>query len=38
MKKKTVLDILDMMEKGEKITMLTAYDYVMASILDEVLP
>jgi len=35
MKKKTVLDILDMMEKGEKITMLTAYDYVMASILDE---
>ncbi|UCG00885.1 MAG: 3-methyl-2-oxobutanoate hydroxymethyltransferase [Candidatus Heimdallarchaeota archaeon] len=35
MKKKTVLDILNMMEKGEKITMLTAYDYVMASILDE---
>jgi 3-methyl-2-oxobutanoate hydroxymethyltransferase len=35
MKKKTVLDILSMMEKGEKITMLTAYDYVMASILDE---
>ncbi|MFX0122838.1 MAG: 3-methyl-2-oxobutanoate hydroxymethyltransferase [Candidatus Hodarchaeota archaeon] len=35
MKKKTVLDILDMREKGEKITMLTAYDYVMASILDE---
>ena len=35
MKKKTVLDILDMMEKGKKITMLTAYDFVMASILDE---
>lgn len=35
MKKKTVLDILDLMEKGEKITMLTAYDYVMATILDE---
>ncbi|MHA2290027.1 MAG: 3-methyl-2-oxobutanoate hydroxymethyltransferase [Promethearchaeota archaeon] len=35
MKKKTVLDILEMNESGNKITMLTAYDYVMASILDE---
>ena len=35
MRKKTVLDILDMKNKGEKITMLTAYDFVMASILDE---
>ena len=35
MKKKTILDIIGMMEQGEKITMLTAYDYVMSSILDE---
>ncbi|MFX0173374.1 MAG: 3-methyl-2-oxobutanoate hydroxymethyltransferase [Candidatus Hodarchaeota archaeon] len=35
MRKKTILDIMDMKKKGEKITMLTAYDYVMASILDE---
>ena len=35
MKKKTVLDIMEMYESGKKITMLTAYDYVMASILDE---
>ncbi len=35
MKKKTVLDIMEMNESGNKITMLTAYDYVMASILDE---
>lgn len=35
MKKKTVLDILEMKKKGEKITMLTAYDYVLASIMDE---
>jgi 3-methyl-2-oxobutanoate hydroxymethyltransferase len=35
MKKKTVLDILEMKRKGEKITMLTAYDYVLASIMDE---
>jgi 3-methyl-2-oxobutanoate hydroxymethyltransferase len=35
MKKKSVLDILDMKKKGEKITMLTAYDFVLASIMDE---
>ncbi len=35
MKKKTVLDILEMKKNGEKITMLTAYDYVLGSILDE---
>ncbi|MFX0016079.1 MAG: 3-methyl-2-oxobutanoate hydroxymethyltransferase [Promethearchaeota archaeon] len=35
MRKKTVLDVIEMMNKGEKITMLTAYDFVMASILDE---
>ncbi len=35
MKKKTILDILDMKNTGDKITMLTAYDFVMASILDE---
>jgi len=34
-KKKTVLDILDMYERNEKITMLTAYDATMAAILDE---
>ncbi|MFX1285539.1 MAG: 3-methyl-2-oxobutanoate hydroxymethyltransferase [Promethearchaeota archaeon] len=35
MKKKTILDILEMKKTGEKITMLTAYDFVMASIMDE---
>ena len=35
MAKKTAIDILNMKQKGEIITMLTAYDYVMASILDE---
>ncbi|PWI48849.1 3-methyl-2-oxobutanoate hydroxymethyltransferase [Candidatus Heimdallarchaeota archaeon B3_Heim] len=35
MKKKTVLDIMEMYDSGKKITMLTAYDYVMASILNE---
>ncbi|UCG90760.1 MAG: 3-methyl-2-oxobutanoate hydroxymethyltransferase [Candidatus Heimdallarchaeota archaeon] len=35
MKKKTILDILDMKKTGDKITMLTAYDFVMASIMDE---
>ncbi|MHA1215200.1 MAG: 3-methyl-2-oxobutanoate hydroxymethyltransferase [Candidatus Hodarchaeales archaeon] len=35
MKKKTALDIIEMKKKGQKITMLTAYDFVMASILDE---
>jgi 3-methyl-2-oxobutanoate hydroxymethyltransferase len=32
-KRKTVADILDMKKAGEKITMLTAYDAAMASIL-----
>jgi 3-methyl-2-oxobutanoate hydroxymethyltransferase len=35
MRKKTVLDILEMKNRKEKITMLTAYDYVLASIMDE---
>ncbi len=35
MRKKTVLDILGMKKTGDKITMLTAYDYVLASIMDE---
>ena len=33
--RKTILDIKKMKALGEKITMLTAYDYGMASILDE---
>ena len=33
--RKTILDIRKMKTLGEKITMLTAYDYGMASILDE---
>ena len=33
--RKTILDIKKMKSQGEKITMLTAYDYGMASILDE---
>jgi 3-methyl-2-oxobutanoate hydroxymethyltransferase len=33
--RKTILDIKKMKTMGEKITMLTAYDYGMASILDE---
>ncbi|MFW9855678.1 MAG: 3-methyl-2-oxobutanoate hydroxymethyltransferase [Candidatus Thorarchaeota archaeon] len=35
MAKKTVLDILGMLNEGQKITMLTAYDFVISSILDE---
>ena len=35
-KKKTVLDIVEMYERGERITMLTAYDATLATILDEV--
>ena len=35
MAKKTAIDIVNMKQKGEIITMLTAYDFVMASILDE---
>ncbi|MHA2248100.1 MAG: 3-methyl-2-oxobutanoate hydroxymethyltransferase, partial [Candidatus Hodarchaeales archaeon] len=35
MRKKTVLDILNMKKTGNRITMLTAYDFVMASIMDE---
>lgn len=35
MKKITVLDIGKMKEEGEKIPVLTAYDYSMAKILDE---
>jgi 3-methyl-2-oxobutanoate hydroxymethyltransferase len=35
MTKKTVLNILEMLNAGEKITMLTAYDFVLSSILDE---
>ena len=35
MKKKTILDIIEMKQKGILITMLTAYDYVLGSILDE---
>ena len=33
--RKTILDIKKMKTQGEKISMLTAYDYTMASILDE---
>jgi 3-methyl-2-oxobutanoate hydroxymethyltransferase len=33
--RETILDIKKMKMQGEKITMLTAYDYTMASILDE---
>jgi 3-methyl-2-oxobutanoate hydroxymethyltransferase len=33
--RKTILDIKKMKMQGEKITMLTAYDYGIASILDE---
>ena len=33
--RKTILDIKKMKIEGEKITVLTAYDYGMASILDE---
>ena len=33
--RKTILDIKKMKTQGEKITMLTAYDYGMAAILDE---
>ena len=33
--RKTILDIKKMKMQGEKITMLTAYDYGMSSILDE---
>ena len=35
MTKRTAIDIMKMKQKGEIITMLTAYDFVMASILDE---
>lgn len=35
MKKKNVIDIMEMKKNNIKITMLTAYDHVMASILDE---
>ena len=34
-RKNTVLDIVDMKQRKELITMLTAYDYPMANILDE---
>ena len=34
-KKITTSDLLEMKKKGEKITMLTAYDYLMASQLDQ---
>ncbi|MHB8139152.1 MAG: 3-methyl-2-oxobutanoate hydroxymethyltransferase [Smithellaceae bacterium] len=33
--RKTILDIKKMKSQGEKIAMLTAYDFAMASILDE---
>lgn len=33
--RKTILDIKKMKESGEKITVLTAYDYAISSILDE---
>jgi 3-methyl-2-oxobutanoate hydroxymethyltransferase len=33
--RKTIVDIKKMKEMGEKITMLTAYDYATSSILDE---
>ena len=35
MTKITAIDIVNMKKKGEIITMLTAYDYVLSSILDE---
>jgi 3-methyl-2-oxobutanoate hydroxymethyltransferase len=35
MAKKTVATFLEMKQKGEKITMLTAYDYSMAKVLDR---
>lgn len=34
-KKLTVLDFIKMKQRGEKISMLTAYDYSMASLLDS---
>jgi len=34
-KKITISTLLEMKKKGEKITMLTAYDYLMASQMDE---
>lgn len=34
-KKVTILDLLEKKKRGEKITMLTAYDYRMAGALDE---
>ena len=34
-KKITVPDILDLKKKGQKITALTAYDYLMAEMLDQ---
>ncbi|MDD3250107.1 MAG: 3-methyl-2-oxobutanoate hydroxymethyltransferase, partial [Smithellaceae bacterium] len=33
--RKTILDIKNMKTQGEKIAMLTAYDFGMASILDD---
>ncbi|MFZ3063548.1 MAG: 3-methyl-2-oxobutanoate hydroxymethyltransferase [Actinomycetota bacterium] len=36
MSKVTVPDLLEMKAKGEKITMLTAYDYITAAAIDEV--
>ena len=35
-KKVTPLDFYDLKKKGEKISILTAYDYPMAKVLDEV--
>src|SRR4030043_2455910 len=34
-KKVTTSNLMEMKKKGEKITMLTAYDYLMASQLDQ---
>jgi 3-methyl-2-oxobutanoate hydroxymethyltransferase len=34
-KKVTVQSVMEMKKKGEKISMLTAYDYTMASIIDQ---
>ncbi len=35
-KKVTVSTLLDMKKEGDKITMLTAYDYITSSLLDEI--
>ena len=38
MKKHTVLTLQAQKNQGQRITMLTAYDYSMSTLLDEALP